>query len=526
MKQKVIINAIMYAFILLFIMLFQGIFGATNKLVGVAVLIIGLVISEKDLTQNLSVLLLRLLMVNVAIGIFSYLTLLNPVLGFIINLFFIFYITYVTVEGNKKPYHFPFILAYLFLTLITPTTLNELPGRLIALAGGAVSIVGLQWLFNGKTYTKVLKAQLDGVLNALSLKVDRILASDDCLHAEEEVALQTRMSRFMKVTYDRLGFKGPLTEQSMKRITEIVTFEKMYYSLEDIAKDYQAGLIDQTMIEDIQLLIKDYQQGTSSTIQAVLKKWEGPESLPSLERFKETLQVLQTGEHGDYPLKKQSLFKQLLKRVDRESYAFQFAARLAILMSVALFIVQVFDLSYGRWLCLTIAALVQPGVEESRKKLLQRLVGTLVGVTIFVVLITLIKGDTMRSAVIFITAYVGMFFDRYDYKMIFITIQSLGSAIIGTTGQVVVENRIFYVLVGAVIAAIGNKFLFPIHEKDLKQHYLEEYTKSKQHLMKEPKDYPHLTIVDSYHYLQMGGIEKENYREWLNLSFNALTKFM
>ena len=228
-KQKFISNTIMFTLNLVFVMFFQNIFGATNKMVGIVVLIIGLAITEKDLTQNLGVLTIELLIINLLMGILSYLTLLNPILGLVINLFFIFYVTYGTVAGNKKPYHFPFILGYLFLTLNSPPTLSELPGRLVALTGGTFMIVGLQWVFNRNTYTKILNTQLDRVLTCLHQRMERIIAGDNRSYPEEAMSLQDGVSRFMKVTYDRRSFKGPLTPESMYRITEIIAFEKMYY---------------------------------------------------------------------------------------------------------------------------------------------------------------------------------------------------------------------------------------------------------------------------------------------------------
>ena len=124
MKQKIIANTIMFIMILLFIVFFKGIFGEANKMVGIVVLIIGLVISERDLTQNLKLLTVGLLIVNILIGVLSYVTLLNPFIGLILNLIFIFYLTYFTVLRDKKPYHFPFVLGYLFLTLVAPPTLS------------------------------------------------------------------------------------------------------------------------------------------------------------------------------------------------------------------------------------------------------------------------------------------------------------------------------------------------------------------------------------------------------------------
>lgn len=140
MKQKIISTTTMFICILLFITFFQNIFGASTKIVGITVLIIGLGISEKDLTQNLGLLVIKLICFLLVMGISSYLSVLNPYLGLFINFSFIFYATYINVERNKKPYHFPFILGYLFLIFLSPSTPEALPSRLIALIGGAFAL--------------------------------------------------------------------------------------------------------------------------------------------------------------------------------------------------------------------------------------------------------------------------------------------------------------------------------------------------------------------------------------------------
>lgn len=523
-KQKFISNTIMFTLNLVFVMFFQNIFGATNKMVGIVVLIIGLAITEKDLTQNLGVLTIELLIINLLMGILSYLTLLNPILGLVINLFFIFYVTYGTVAGNKKPYHFPFILGYLFLTLNSPPTLSELPGRLVALTGGTFMIVGLQWVFNRNTYTKILNTQLDRVLTCLHKRMERIIAGDNRSYPEEAMSLQDGVSRFMKVTYDRRSFKGPLTPESMYRITEIIAFEKMYYLLEDVAQDYKAGHIDKTVLNELYTFIKDLQEGDLSDANKLISKWEKDAMPVSIINFKKAVQVLQSAKKQEYPLYKQGLFKQFVKGIDKESYAYKFSLRLAILVGFSLFIVQLFNLTYGRWFCFTILALVQPGFEESRQKTIYRFIGTFVGVILFIILISVFKNESQLAMIVLVASYIGTYMNRYDLKMTFITVQALGAAIIGTTGSIVIGNRVFYLIIGAFVAYIGNKFLFTIHQQEVSQHYLDLYEKDKKHLLLEPKDYPHSMIVEAYHFLQVGQIEKEKYQEWLTISFDALSK--
>lgn len=222
MKQKNKSNTIMFIMLMLFVMLFEEVFDQVNKMVGIVILIIGLVISEKDTTQNLRLLTLGLIIVNVLMGVVSYVEMINPCLGLVVNIPFAFYVTYFTVQGNKKPYHFSFILGYLFLMLSSPATLEQLPERSIALLEGSLIILGLQYLFNKDTYKKVLRSETAQVLNFLEKRIDRILSHDSILYQEEVNAFANKMKRFMKITYKSRNFKTPLSPESMERVTEII----------------------------------------------------------------------------------------------------------------------------------------------------------------------------------------------------------------------------------------------------------------------------------------------------------------
>lgn len=523
MKQKIISNTIMFIMILLFVVFFQGVFGEANKMVGIVILIIGLVISEKDLTQNLRLLIVGLLIVNILMGILSYVSLLNPWIGLVLNFGFIFYVTYFNVAGNKKPYHFSFILGYLFLTLASPPTLEEVPGRIIALIAGTFMIVGLQWLFNRKVYEKTLQSEVDNVLDSLHQRITRIFSKDFSEHPEEVATLEVGMKRFMKVTHERRSFKTNLTEESMYRVTEIITLEKIYHLLSEIGQDYAKGNLSEDFLNDVNQLIKELRKGSLSIATVLMKKWNQEDLPPSALKLKEAVRVLEGAEKHVYPVHQVGILKQIFKDVDKDSLAYKFALRLAILLAGSMFIQDLFNLEYGRWLCFTILALVQPGFEDSNKKTMHRVIGTTLGVILFIILFSIFKTPTQQTLVVLFSSYIGMYMNRYDLKMVAVTVQSLGAALIGTTGAIIIGNRVFMVMLGAVVAYLGNKYLFTIRERDARKHYEELYDSYKKHLLIEREEYPHSSIVDTYHILEVGELD-EYYCEWLDISFDALAK--
>ncbi len=87
-------------------------------------------------------------------------------------------------------------------------------------------IVGLQWLFNSKLYHKTLKSEANRVLDYLSNRLSRILAKDFSEHPQEVKALESGMKRFMKVTHDRRDFNTNLTDDSVYRVTEMISVRK------------------------------------------------------------------------------------------------------------------------------------------------------------------------------------------------------------------------------------------------------------------------------------------------------------
>ena len=84
MKKKIISNTILFLIILLFVKGFEFIFGSSNSIVGVTLIIAILILMQEDLTKNFSKNLLRLLLMNLLSGVFSYLSTNNMYLKFLL----------------------------------------------------------------------------------------------------------------------------------------------------------------------------------------------------------------------------------------------------------------------------------------------------------------------------------------------------------------------------------------------------------------------------------------------------------
>ena len=91
-------------------------------------------------------------------------------------------------------------------------------------------------------------------------RMERIIAGDNRSYPEEAMSLQDGVSQFMKVTYDRRSFKGPLTPESMYRISEIISFEILYFFLYYVAQIIKQGILIKHYLMNFIPLLKTYKK--------------------------------------------------------------------------------------------------------------------------------------------------------------------------------------------------------------------------------------------------------------------------
>lgn len=143
MWKKFIENTRMFFIILLFVKVFEVIFGSNNSLVGVSILITILILKYEDLTENFWGSLFKILFVNVVSGIFTYLATNNIYLGIALNFLALFTITYMFTSKMNKMMVIPFGLQYLFM-LYSPVVGYDFIKRLIELGVGAILVMIVQ----------------------------------------------------------------------------------------------------------------------------------------------------------------------------------------------------------------------------------------------------------------------------------------------------------------------------------------------------------------------------------------------
>ncbi len=152
----------------------------------------------------------------------------------------------------------------------------------------------------------------------------------------------------------------------------------------------------------------------------------------------------------------------LLADFNKNSVRFIFAFRTALLISLSYFVIQYMDLELGKWMMFTIASVSQPYNDTVGGRAKGRILGTIVGVVIYVPLSYIFTSIEYRIIIIAIAVYFMISFKKYSYSISMLTILFLGVVTIEVQNILVfAEDRVFFVALGIVIVLLGNRFILP-----------------------------------------------------------------
>ncbi|MGL5617067.1 MAG: FUSC family protein [Sarcina sp.] len=486
-KSNIKTNTIVFIAIIVFITIFKTIFGAENSVVGITLIISTLVLMQRDLTKNPVRNLLGLMIFNVLMGIFCYLSVMNVWTAIILNFIALLSIGYLCSSNLRTSVVVPFGLQYLFM-LFEPVHGHAFNQRLIALAVGAVFIMAIQFLVNGNKVKKAFNPLMIGIFTDLENSI-----------SEKKVNCKSvfiKLDSLKKMILDRRK-KGYYLSEESKIITNIIwAIERTTIVMEE----HKDLIINNEKFKNHLLeLLNTLKTALKTNNKDILNKnfFEGSVQeeakevcliLNELKIILLDLWILDKHNQYDYSVEIPSYFNKrtAFKRAFKLStLKVSYAVRLAIIGTIAIFIVQFFDLSQGKWMAYTIFSLIQPYAEHSKERLKDRIEGTLVGALIVIVLFLIVKNPSARSLVVLAAGYLNPFAEGYKSMIVLVTISVIAStALVGGTLHVGL-TRIFFVICGAVLAFIGSNYIIPYRIKNGNDEILLHYDEIKKILKYE-----------------------------------------
>jgi uncharacterized membrane protein YccC len=145
---------------------------------------------------------------------------------------------------------------------------------------------------------------------------------------------------------------------------------------------------------------------------------------------------------------------------------FRHALRLTIAMILAYVVSVLLSLTHSYWVLLTIVTIMRPAYSLTRKRNIERVAGTLVGVIVVSVILFFISNTAVLMAVMIISMLIGYSLLRMQYFgfVVFLTIFVIISFyFLNPHGfQPLIRERLIDTLLGSIIAFVASRFIFPV----------------------------------------------------------------
>lgn len=486
-KQFIISQTILYVFIMAFVITFKIIFGDKNILVGVMGITAILMLTQINLTVSPGKNLVKLLIINLGIGIFTYLANINIWAAIPINFIGIFVIAYTFYYNLKSPVYLPFTLQYMFL-LATPITAAELPMRLLSLLVAPIGIMLIQFVVNKNKTTKVGNKLIGGICDNLIKKIN-----NDENKVEINEAIKKNANDFRKIIYDNRKDNFYVTEEGRIKLNIVVILEKLSNLLDESTNNKQ--LLNDLIVclQELKYSLgkEDNLKNIADNISKILNNYkrDNINDLVSL-RILNTINMLDIslgelkslGKENYNTIKANKSIPEQYKMINvhkkefyTKSVKFSYAIRVSLGITISAFIADYFKFPEGRWIYFTAFAIIIPIYELSKKKLRDRIFATLVGGAIIVIVFTLFKNMLIRMLVIMAAGYLRSYTSTYRYGTIYTTICAIGAAAMTGGAVVLTIDRIVFVIFGTIIAIIINRFVLPVRMKDANKELLGTY---------------------------------------------------
>ncbi|WP_156877245.1 FUSC family protein [Salinimicrobium terrae] len=225
------------------------------------------------------------------------------------------------------------------------------------------------------------------------------------------------------------------------------------------------------------LTFKEKQHQKVLSVYRLMREWKGDEKIKL--KSKDAAKLLTT---PDYSL------KTLQDNLDLKSPIFRHSIRLTVVMVLGYFVGEYFAVQNAYWILLTIAVIMRPGYALTRDRFKQRLYGTLIGGAVAVTLVFLIRNQVAYGilAVISLVLAHSMIQRNYKTAAAFITLNVIFVySLLRPNVLEVIEYRVLDTFVGAGLAFLGAKFLWPTWEYTTIKNFIDGSLRANLDFIKE-----------------------------------------
>lgn len=254
--------------------------------------------------------------------------------------------------------------------------------------------------------------------------------------------------------------------------------EKVWAAFHDFEKTAQMPQDRNLLLVYRNLLVfKEKQFQKILSIERLLRDWEG--RIDFKPRRKDAERFLTTQDYD---------FKTIIDNLDFKSPIFRHSLRLSVTLVAGFFFGKIFDFQNSYWILLTTLVIMRPGYALTRDRFKQRLYGTLVGGAIAVSIVFLVQNRVVYGvlAVVSLVLAFSMIQKNYKTAAAFITLNVVFVySLLRPDVLEVIQFRVLDTIVGAFLAFLANKLLWPTWEETGIMNYVRDSIKANRKYLKQ-----------------------------------------
>ena len=192
-----------------------------------------------------------------------------------------------------------------------------------------------------------------------------------------------------------------------------------------------------------------------------------------VEEARSLLEIFEEMFHTEKPKADYKKLRVRVNKPDIRNFRLRFALRLVIIVTpcIAFAYQSGFDNAY--WLVISVFFMMIPYSDETGSRVKQRVTGTICGLVICFVLFTIFPGFSAHVVIMMIANFLIYSASGYGAMVSYITCSALAVQTVDIMLLPVLGERLVYTLIGAAIALLANRFVFPIRARK-QMDFLEE----------------------------------------------------
>ncbi|ABG83649.1 FUSC family protein [Clostridium perfringens] len=477
--------------------LYKTIFGVENTIIGLIIAMASYAFLRLDLTSYPIYKSMIFLILNLFLAISAYISAINPFVGLIINFLILFTVSFIYTTEFKNVISYIFLLLYVYMWEYS-ISLDELPRRLVAMGVGVFIIIGIHILFNRRNFKKNSNNIIIRSIRNIQKEICHII--NESYREKENIYIDSELRKLLILIEGRNNNKFIENHKDDIYFNIVLILERINSIINKVGKinnkskdviDYLNSLNHD--LENITLFLERKvdcinEEKDDLNKDSTINNWTEKE-YAFLGECTELIRLLEKNINNLYEYNRKKSRKRIKVKFNLKELLIgnsslkmkhlrvAYSLKLAIAVSLIMFIVDLFKIPQGRWIVTSVYVVIQPYEEETLTKAIKRFKGTIIGVIIYISIFTFFPHIIPLELLLLILMFLYFVQKDYEKKVVCTALMTLSFGLSRSTVGYLAFYRFLFVIIGIVIALGINKIIFPQSIKnsiyDLKERYLE-----------------------------------------------------